>query len=74
MDFKFKGSLIKKAKSIDETKKINCKLQFRVLKNGDKIPALCIMFCKDSKGITISEIIDKIKEYASIYFKGDGNE
>lgn len=70
MDFKLTGRLIKNAKSIDETKKINCKLQFRVLKNGDKLPALCIIYDEKSQ-MSISDIIKKIKNYADIYFKED---
>jgi hypothetical protein len=49
MDFKLTGRLVKKEKPIDETKMINCKLQFRVLKNGDKHPALCIMYDKKKR-------------------------
>lgn len=71
MDFKLTGRLVKKAKPVDETKMINCKLQFRVIKNGDKHPALCIMYDKSSK-ISIADILKKIKEYEEIYFiKGE---
>lgn len=70
MEFKLNGRLIKKARPIDETKMINCKLQFRVIKNGDKHPSLCIIYSKEHK-LSISDIIKKIKEYAEIYFKGD---
>jgi hypothetical protein len=65
MNFKLTGRLVKKESQIKESKKINCKLQFRILKNGDKQPALCIIY--DRKSLTsISEIITKIKEYERI--------
>ena len=73
MNFKLTGRLVKKAKTVDETKMINCKLQFRVIKNGDKHPALCIMYDKSHK-VSIAEIITKIREYSDIYFKGDTND
>lgn len=65
MDFKFTGKLVKKEKPIDEAKKINCKLQFRILKNGDKVPALCVIYSKYDL-ISISDIIKKIREYERI--------
>jgi len=57
MDFKLTGKLVKKEKTIEDSKKINCKLQFRILKNGDKVPALCIIYDKNSS-ISISDIIE----------------
>ena len=68
MDFKLAGHLVKKAKPIDETKMINCKLQFRVIKNGDKHPCLCIIYSENNK-LSIQDVIKKILEYQKIYFK-----
>jgi hypothetical protein len=74
MDFKFKSKLEKAEQSVEKTS-LKCHIQFRMLKNGkESLPTLCVIYDNVAEQMTVKEIIDKILEYAKIYYNGDFND